>query len=40
MSITKRDQQELDPIFLRTKEIFRRCMDAGYDKYGWTKRSL
>jgi hypothetical protein len=26
--------------FLRTKEIFKRCMDVAYDKYGWTKRSL
>jgi hypothetical protein len=36
-------QQKIDEekySFLRTKEIFRRCMDAAYDKYGWTKRSL
>lgn len=26
--------------FLRTKEIFRRCMDVAYEKYDWTKRSL
>jgi hypothetical protein len=26
--------------FLRTKEIFRRCMDVAYDKYSWTKRPL
>ncbi len=26
--------------FLRTKEIFKRCMDVAYEKYGWTKRSL
>ena len=26
--------------FLRTKEIFNRCMNEAYDKYGWNKRSL
>lgn len=26
--------------FLRTKEIFKRCMDIAYEKYEWTKRSL
>lgn len=26
--------------FLRTKEIFKRCMDLAYEKYSWTKRSL
>lgn len=26
--------------FLRTKEIFKRCMDVAYEKYVWTKRSL
>ena len=26
--------------FLRTKEIFKRCMNAAYEKYGWTRRSL
>ena len=26
--------------FLRTKEIFKRCMDVAYEKYGWTKHSL
>jgi hypothetical protein len=26
--------------FLRTKEIFKRCMDVAYEKYDWTKRSL
>jgi uncharacterized protein YihD (DUF1040 family) len=26
--------------FLRTKEIFRRCMDTAYEKYGWTRKSL
>lgn len=26
--------------FLRTKEIFNQCKDAGYDKFGWTKKSL
>jgi hypothetical protein len=26
--------------FLRTKEIFNQCKNAGYDKFGWTKKSL
>ena len=26
--------------FLRTKEVFKKCMDSAYDKFGWTKRSL
>lgn len=26
--------------FLRTKEIFNQCKDAGYEKFGWTKKSL
>jgi hypothetical protein len=26
--------------FLRTKEVFKKCMDAAYGKFGWTKRSL
>jgi len=36
-------QQKMDIeqySFLRTKEIFKRCMDAAYEKYGWTKRTL
>jgi len=26
--------------FLRTKDIFKRCMDIAYEKYSWTKRSV
>ena len=26
--------------FLRTREIYKRCMDIAYEKYGWTKRSI
>lgn len=26
--------------FLRTKELFRRCMEEAYDRYGWTKKSF
>ena len=26
--------------FLRSKEIYRRCMDAAYEKYNWTKKSV
>jgi hypothetical protein len=26
--------------FMRTKEIFKKCMDSAYDKFGWTKKSL
>jgi hypothetical protein len=26
--------------FLRTKEIFQRCMDYAHREFGWTKKSL
>jgi hypothetical protein len=26
--------------FLRTKELYRRCIDVAYDKYSWTKKSV
>jgi hypothetical protein len=26
--------------FLRSKEIYRKCMEVAYDKYNWTKKSV
>ena len=26
--------------FLRSKEVYRRCMDVAYDKYNWTRKSV
>ena len=26
--------------FLRTKEIYKKCMTEAYDKFGWTKQTF